>query len=304
MKKFLIYIAVGAIVFFCFDKLFYVFLIHSPKVQADKRLELVLDGQMNQEIIVLGSSRGARNILAGKLEEETGQSSYNLSYPGSDVVFHEYILRTLLQFNHPPKTILLTVDAPYELWPSSFLVFRYERLYPLTVNPYVLDELVEKGEKNAFLARWFILHRLSQSSFRIRNIPFTELDSISSNGSMPISYRDESIQFEYYDDSLSYDLDLEVSEKVEAFKKIDSTCLSNGIELILVFPPNFSDYNTAFEKRMDSLSGYHNPIFVYDQTAEQYKQKQYFFDDVHLTLEGAKIFTSELAVFLNSAGPI
>lgn len=297
MKRFLLFILIGAALFFIIDKAFVVFLLHSPKVQADKRLEKMIQGKINKDIIIMGSSRGARNVLAGEIEKKTGRSCYNLSYPGSDVVFHEFLLKTLLKFNEKPQQLILVVDVPYELWQNDWLVFRNDRLYPLTKYPYIMEELIKRGEKNRFLSRFFVLHRLGQSSFRIRNIPFTALDSISSNGSMPVSFKDPDIEFEFYSDSLDYDVSMEVPEKVESFRNIDSICRSNDIELLLVFPPNFSVFNEEHKERMLELAPDARE-YVYNKQQPAYRDAAYFFDDGHLTLEGARIFTNELIGFI------
>ena len=86
----------------------------TPKKQYDKRLEELIKGEINKDIIVLGSSRGSGNILAGQLEKETGLESYNLSYQGSNINFHNFILNTLLKFNKKPKYVMLTIDNSSE----------------------------------------------------------------------------------------------------------------------------------------------------------------------------------------------
>ena len=103
MKKFIIQILVFSITFILFEKVFYVFLYVSPKLEKDKRLEYVLNGNMNKDLIVLGSSRGARNVIASQIEDSLTISTYNLSYPGSDIEFHEFLLRSLIKYNKKPK---------------------------------------------------------------------------------------------------------------------------------------------------------------------------------------------------------
>ena len=72
-------------IFFIYDKLFIVVRTLSPVLEVDKRLELLINGGINKDIIILGSSRGARDIIAAQIENETGLSAFNLCYPGSNV---------------------------------------------------------------------------------------------------------------------------------------------------------------------------------------------------------------------------
>ena len=151
MKKFLLTLAALLVLFLAFDRLFLFFVYISPSKETDKRLELVLNGKINKDVIILGSSKGARDIIASQLEKEIGKTTYNLAYPGADVQFHEFLLRALLKFNNKPKMVILTVDNPIEVLPDSLITFRLDRLYPLVKYDYVNQELIERDEKNAIL---------------------------------------------------------------------------------------------------------------------------------------------------------
>ena len=103
MKQFSKHITIFFVLFFIVEKGICFFVNNAPKKEFDNRLELVLNGKINKEVIILGSSRGANNIYAKQLEDSINQSVYNLSYLGSDVTFHEFILKTLIKYNKPPK---------------------------------------------------------------------------------------------------------------------------------------------------------------------------------------------------------
>ena len=112
MKPFIFKLCLFCITFFIVEKVFYIFLQISPSLEVDKRLEKLIDGEINKDLIILGSSRGARNIIASQLDSALGISSYNLSYLGSDITFHEFILETYIKFNNPPKIVVLVIDEP------------------------------------------------------------------------------------------------------------------------------------------------------------------------------------------------
>src|SRR5688572_29021938 len=114
MKKFIGTLALFGIIFFVYDKLFLPVRNQAPASEADKRLEYVIKGVMNKDIVVIGSSRGARDILAERIEDSTGYTSYNLSYPGSDVEFHAFLLESIVTFNKAPKLVLLAIDDPWQ----------------------------------------------------------------------------------------------------------------------------------------------------------------------------------------------
>jgi hypothetical protein len=296
MKKFLLKVLVFAVCFFIAEKVFYIFIYVSPGLEKDKRLEKVVTGHMDKDVIILGSSRGARGILASRIEEKTGLSAYNLSYPGSNVEFHEFLLRALLEFNTAPRTVLLVVDDPVELLPAEALTFRLDRLYPLAKYDFINREMIRRGEKN-YLSWGFALARINQRNFDLRPQRFTKLDSISIAGSMPITFqRNEELSYKKTD--YIYPVKDELDAKREAFQQIDEHCLNNGIKLIVVFPPNLIEHNVSVENRLRALSSSNTDIFVYDTSSFAYKKKSYYYDNSHLKKNGAEVFTDEIITYL------
>lgn len=297
MQHFLKKTILFLIAFFLFDKLFYFFIAVSPSLECDTRLEKVLKGKMNKDIIVLGSSRGARNIIAGQIEDSLGFSAYNLSYPGSDIEFHEFILRTLIQFNEAPKMVLLAIDDPREFLPSQLLTFRLERLYPLAKNKYINDEMIARGEKN-ISSKALVLSRMNIRNLDIRRKRFTYIDSINSCGSMPISSQREGMFFQFDSVPKIYQTDYEQEYKVNSFQKLQQHCVENNIELILIFSPNFKVHSAGFENRMKLLTEDQVTYMLYDSLNPIYTEESYYFDHIHLQKNGATVFTNEIIEFL------
>jgi len=254
---------------------------------------------MNKEIVILGSSRGARNIIAGQIEEATGLSTFNLSYPGSDIEFQEFLLRSLIHFNETPQKVLLAIDDPRQFLPSDLLIFRLERLYPLARYPYINKEMIARGEKN-ISSKTLVLARMNIRNFDIRRKSFTYLDTITEYGSMPIYSQNENLTFNY--DSLihRYQTNNELEYKVNSFLKIQKICEENNIELTLVFSPNFKAHNYSFERRMKQLTHDNVDFILYDSLNPIYKDEAYFYDNFHLRSAGAITFTNEIVDFLES----
>lgn len=301
MRKFVKRIFVFGILFFLFDKIFIFFIVTSPEKEVDRRLEMLINGKINKEIIVVGSSRGARNIIAGELEKETKHSTYNLSYPGSDIEFHEFVIKTLTKFNKAPKVILMSVDYPMVFLPDTILNFRLDRLYPLVKYDYINDELVARGEKNKWMSQLFALHRINKGNLDIRNKKFTPLDTILSCGSMPISFQKKGEIWSSYK-AADYDKTKELQSKVESFKRIISLCEKKGIQLILVTPPLFDEQNPEFIDRLKELTPKNVKFYHYNSKNTIYRNKAYYYDKTHLNRKGAVIFTNELANYLKDLG--
>lgn len=298
MKEFISNIVLFCISFFILEKVFFLLILYSPTLEVDKRLEMVLKGNIEKEIIVLGSSRGARDIIANQLESEIGLSAYNLSYPGSDIEFHEYVLRTLIKFNEPPKFLILAIDVVSEISPSESIKFRLDRLYPLIKYDFVNQEMINRGEKSK-LSWFFSLARINKRNFDVRPKKFAALDTLMSCGSMPISFQRKKITFDYKQKHREYLIENELEYKKKLYSKIQKICSQNNIDLIICFPPNYKSHNVPFENRMRDLSNPETKLFVYDTLKQEYKNKNYFYDSGHLKLNGAKIFTHELSNYVN-----
>lgn len=295
MRQFLIKLSFFFALFFILDKGFLLLRNTSPEREVDKRLEHVLLGKMDQEIIILGSSKSARGILAEDLEKMTGQACYNLSYPGGDIQFQEFILQTLLENNQAPKTLILSIDEMVQFAEQASLVFRLDRMYPLVKYPQIREKLYDLGEKNKFLSDLFVLHQLSIYNFDLRQKKFSSLDSISSNGSMPISFQKQSIDWDLKTDTKLYNPSIELASKVQSFKNIQQTCLEKNIKLIIVFIPTFKKFNATFYEHFLKLVDPNVIVFRYENSINPFEDRKYYHDLTHLNKNGAKLYTRLLA---------
>jgi len=271
---------------------------HAPSTQVDQRLKYILDGNMNKDIIILGSSRGARGIIASQLQKETGLTAYDLSYPGGDIEFQEFILRSLLKYNHAPSIVVLTVDDQLEFLFAERVNFRYENLYPFVGESQVINEMVSRHQKNAILAKLLVLYRMNRSNLNLFKKQFTPFDSMMVCGSMPVSFQ-ENKTFTYGRDSV-YKISNEIPAKVNAYLKVNALCAENNIKLVVVFPPNFRPLNNAFKQRIMHLTNPGGYFYVYNTADPAYRDSSYFSDSNHLILKGAKKFTTELSSYIKS----
>jgi hypothetical protein len=298
MKFFLKNSILFLLVFFLIDKGFYYFLVKAPEREYDTRLEKVFDGKMNKEIIILGSSRGSDNILAGQIEKVLGQKTYNLSYQGSDITYQHFMLNTLLKFNRKPEKVILLIDNPYEFDSKESLSFRIDRLIPLAKYNYFNNELIAQNEKNLF-SKIFCLGRLNREQITFNQTKKTSIIPIDSHGSMPLFQKKENSVLLFAKKKKEYFEKKESKQKLVAFKKIQHLCKKNGIELIYVFSPSFMEFDTAFYNRFLKEVDEKN-VMVYDSLNPIYKNTDYFYDESHLLEKGAEVYTNEIITFIQS----
>jgi hypothetical protein len=298
MKRFLKHILFFGLLFFIIEKGLYFFIQNAPNKEYDKRLEFVLQGKMEKDIIIIGSSRGVNNISAKQMEDETGLSTYNLSYRGSNVIFHQFILETLLLYNKKPQKVLLVIDDEYEFLMDHSLHFRFDRLYPLKNYSYINNKLID-SKKKSYVSKFLYAAKIDREDFSLKPKRVDPINLMTSHGSKLLPKK-ENNDLEFINVSKNYNTLQEESSKIRSFKAIKEMCSSKGIDLYFVFTPDFKSFNDSFLKRFEKLVKKKEHLIVYDTLDKRYKDYTIFRDQTHMCSEGAAIFTSELSQFMKS----
>ncbi len=296
MKRFLKNVFLFGLTFFLLDKLLLIPFQINPLQVIDQRIHQALKGEHDSEILILGSSRGARNFLAGEIENSLGKKTLNFSYPGSNIEFHEFLLRIYLNNQKAPELLVLVMDDHSSFQNDISLEFRYDLLYPLMKFSEVTEEMIKRKTKSP-LSYLFLIGRVSKSTFDFGKKTFTQYDSLSSNGSMPISFQGESFNKQFDSFNLEYDQNKELASRLIAFESIQKLCELNNIKLLVSYPPNFKNLNPQFFTRVNELQVV-GDYFVYDSSNSFYSIPRYFHDSNHLIDEGATFFTEEFIQFL------
>lgn len=280
------------------DKLFLPVRAYAPDFQEDKRLEQLFEGEIDKDLIVIGSSRGPASIATWNLEKKLDLDAYNLSYGGTEIEMHYFLLDNLLKHNTAPKVILKILDDSFELTKADMNNFRFDLLYPLVKYPIVREELIQRGEKDRILSTLFITHQISKSAFDFRT-PRQWGDTLLQFGTMPKRGMIKSKEvFGAKADTEPYDQKNELEIKLKAFKNFQALAAANDIKLVYVIPPSFRELNQDFLSRMRELITPENGLFVYDDQDLNYRQREIFGDPYHLNRRGAEYFTEDLIEYL------
>lgn len=286
------------IIFFTVEKGLYYFIQNAPNKEYDKRLQLILDGEMEKDVVIIGSSRGANNISAKQLEDQTGLSAYNLSYRGSNVTFHEFILESLLLHNKKPKKVLLVIDNAYQFLIGHSLHFRYDRLYPLKNYSCINGKLIQ-SKKKSYVSKFLYSVKIDRQDFSLKPKIVYPINIMTPYGSKLLKAKPiDTLTF--FKRPKDYNITLEDSVKLKSFKSVQELCKMHNIDLHFVFTPGYLEFDTAFFKRFKTLINIEDHVIVYDTISGIYKNKNLFRDETHMFSKGAEIFTSEISVFLNS----
>lgn len=97
-----------------------------------------------------------------------------------------------------------------------------------------------------------------------------------------------------YKNERNYHLNNESNELNKAFREFQEICTINKIQLFLVFPPNYKKVNSLFKKRIIEISKVSTKFIEYDTSKFNEKSINYFYDQSHLNINGARIFTNDI----------
>jgi hypothetical protein len=267
---------------------------------TDARIEKILNGEIDKNLLILGSSRAARNINAKIIEEYSGITSYNLGRPGSNVDYHNYLLKLILNYCPPPKSILLVFDNS-TLIPAPSLTFRYDLIYQFSNRTVIKNFLIERDQLNKYLSmlsRSYVMKHSFLETFKPHKfiLGSNPLYKLASDGSMNLKPNHRKIK--YSDDQAQYDQKKESPYLMAKFLEIINLCKENNIKLILVLTPEFEPPMVGLKGRIKSISGDDVPILDY-RGVKTLMVAKLFNDGVHLNKLGAIQLSKNIAADLS-----
>lgn len=278
------------ILFFLVDKLFYWKIQSLPNREFDKRLEWILEGKMNKDILIFGSSRAQHNLYSDLIQDSLKQATFNLGYRGCNIDFQVFLLKTVLKHNKKPKIIILTVDNDREFVKEKTLQFRYDKLYSLVKYQEITNELIFRKETSPFAVGLFSA-RVGYEQF-LKSKPITKYENWTKAGTVLLDFTAANFD-KKITQSKKYNTKHELSERLTLFGEFQTICKKENIQLYVLVPPNFVIQNEEFVNRVKGLLVDKNTKF-YFENSQLFKDSQYFSDRSHLNKKGAIEYTHQL----------
>lgn len=297
MKRFLTTFLIFSLLFFLADKLWYWKIMSLPKTEHDKRLEWILNGKMNRDILVFGSSRAQHDLYSDAIQDSLGMSAFNLGYRGGAIDFQLFLLKTVLKHNKKPKIIILTVDDYREFLPDKSLTFRYDQLYPLVKYQEITEELICRKEISPFAIGLYSA-RIGWQQFK-KPQPPTKFENWTKAGTVLLDYTAIAGNSKMLT-SKKYDVKSELPGRLADFAEFQEICKRENIHLYVLSPPNFQVRNKAFINRVKTLIKDKSTVF-YSENETLFEDPLYFSDPSHLNKKGAIRYTNQIISRLKSA---
>ena len=269
----------------------------------------VMQGHVNADIVISGSSRAAYHYDPRAIEAATGLRAYNLGRAGTQTDVELAVLRAYLEHNRKPLLVVHNLDA------FTFVMSR-EIYDPALYIPYLHDKEIYEP-----------LHAIDPELYRSRYVPLygyvvedmdlnwvTGLKALAGVNPREDFYLGFSPRhktwtddFEKYKESHPNGVAFAIEPAgIRALRDLILTCRDNGIPLILVYSPEYREMQQMTSNRQAIFAEFHDLAAEYQVPIWDYSNWSYdgnralFYNSQHLNADGASLFSDDFARKLSS----
>ena len=264
----------------------------------------IVAGQVNAEIVISGSSRALNHYDPRIIHSVTGKSAFNIGRNGSQTDMQLAVLKMYLAHNTKPRLVIHNLDA------FSFKT-SHDVYDPAQYLPYLDQEplyaALRKIEPDAWKWRCLPLY-----GYAVQDMRFNWIHGLRAwTGWAPredhyMGFNPRFTQWTGDFDAYRADHPQGVTFEIEPagvndLEELARLCQSNGIPLLFVYSPEYSEMQ-AMERNRSELFGqfqssadrYHVPVWDYSDSAIC-RNRSYFYNSQHLNADGAAAFSQALA---------
>ena len=273
----------------------------------------ILDKEINDEVLIYGSSRAWRHFDPEVIEQETGMQAYNFGVDGHAFDIQHLRHELYLKYNKAPKVIIYSVDVNtlgmqkglYN--DEQFLPFFYsDSLFNAYTKKYTNFSSTEyhipltrySGRKKALT--YFIKETIHWPQSKMRTKGFKASDE---------TWNTDYEKARKNKTSYHKDIDQNMVKRFDSFLK---EAHSKHISVILMYTPEHLLGQSLIENReaiisvFDSLAKANKIPFIDYSKDTMNTNKDYFYNSLHLNAKGVKAFNTlyleDLKKFIDSSG--
>jgi hypothetical protein len=264
----------------------------------------IMDGKVNAQIVISGSSRALAHYDPRTIKEITGRTAFNLGRNGAQTDMQVAFLKAYLAHNQKPEIVVHNLDA------FTFVTTR-EVFDPVEYTPYLYDRdlysALGKINPNIWKSRYLPLY-----GYVVEDMNFTWVLGLKGffGWSPPEDYflgfnpRSKKWTDDFQNmkannpNGVSFGIEPEGIRVVEDLIRV---CRQNGIQLILVYSPEYAEMQSLTRNRVEVFGLFHeladhSSVPLWDYSDWKYAGNQELFQNSqHLNATGAAIFSADLA---------
>jgi hypothetical protein len=248
----------------------------------------------NEEVIVIGSSRGEINYVSQSIEDSLGLSCWNASRGGQGTPYFRAIQKGILS-RYAPKVVILNIDDnDLESRPN------YEHagvLRPFYHSHPEIRPILDKTSKFEWLLLQSRLYAYNSSYYYLIRPFFVKgLDGKTSDKGWKPRLDKMSVEISGSVEPEPPKVPLH-PEAIELFNTIVNEFQERGCKIFLVVSPNFGrsvGASSTIQYLQKTSRERDIPLFIYSNDTAFITKPEYYVDPDHLNVEGAQIFTRDL----------
>lgn len=273
----------------------------------------IVDGKINADIVISGSSRALAHYDARIIEERTGLTAFNIGLNGSQTDMQLARLKTYLRHNKKPSLLIHNLDV-FSFQTTHGGVYDPGQYVPYLEEPPIYTALA-KIDPDVWKARLLHLYGYAAEDLRFSWI----LGVMGFFGWNPSEdhflgfkprYSAWTEDFERFKamnpDGVRFEIEADGVKEMEELLRL---CKEQGIKVILVYSPEYRELQalttnrTKVFARFDELSDrFGAPVWDYSGSPISTRREN-FANSEHLNADGAMTFSTDLAENL-AADPV
>jgi hypothetical protein len=273
----------------------------------------IVDGTINAEIVISGSSRALTHYDPRTIEERTGLTAFNIGLNGSQTDMQLARLKTYLRHNKKPSLLIHNLDL------FSFQTTHGGAYDPGQYVPYLQEPPIYAAlariDPDVWKARFLPLYGYAAEDLRFNWI----LGAMGFLGWNPpedhfLGFRPRSsawtedfVRFKAMNpDGVRFEIEAEGVKQMEELLRL---CKGQGIKVVLIYSPEYREMQTftrnraqIFERFGELTYRFGVPVWDYSSSPISARREN-FYNSQHLNAKGAMTFSKDLAENL-AADPI
>jgi hypothetical protein len=271
----------------------------------------IVRGDINAQVLVSGSSRAQTHYDPRLMSRQLGLSAFNIGLNGSQTDMQLARLKTYLRHNHAPRLLIHNLDA------FAFQVSHGEVYDPGQYVAY-LDEpdlrvALSRVSPDLWKSQYLPLYGYAATDLRLgwllglRERLFGAKSDHLVNGFAPRT-NVWTGDFERFRAANTSGVHVAIKpEGVHAVEELLSLCKSQGIQVVLVYSPEYREMQKMTSNReeifarFDAISRRFGATFIDYSDSPISAHRDYFYNSQHLNATGAEAFTRDLSSRLQAS---
>ena len=260
-------------------------------------------GNINADLLIMGSSRAWRHIDPSILEDSLGISSYNLGMDGQHLPMQLWRYEKFLKKNKKPKTIIYSLDF--------FMLTHTDNLFNKDqFLPYLLFDFEAEQHLKNYIGFDYFDYRIPLVRYcgAYKAIFHASRISLFPNANKKGRVKG------FYAENKKWNQDFEKAKATmrSYYATIDTSilnqfdnyllkCRQNNIKVVLVYSPEYFEGQKFVINRPEIIKTFENLAKKYNNVFLNYSsdtlsfQKALFYNTTHLNKRGAELFSTKLA---------